>query len=405
MQASGEHQPPRSPNRRLGRGLQSLLSVPIEPATGQTPAVSARSAAPDSIAAVAPGSDLADAALRRPEESRSTALAAALAGPQAGATSPQHVEARIGTRSLDGDSASSGGDGRSTTFVASRTAVEADRDRLELITVDDIRPNRRQPRRDFNEQSLATLASSIRQSGVMQPIILRPAPRGADESGDAPRYELVAGERRWRAAKLVGLDRVPAVVRDLDDRSAAEWALIENVQREDLNPIERSDALRRLIADFGLTHQELAERVGLERSSVTNLLRLGELDPFTRDAVQTGRLGQGHAKALLGVDDTAGRRQLAAAAIAGDWSVRELERRVQATVARDRLAPLASVSTPPTAPSAHVVDLERRLSEHVGSRVRIQLGRKKGTGRLVLDFFTLDQFDGLLAKLGFDQRD
>jgi ParB family chromosome partitioning protein len=241
---------------------------------------------------------------------------------------------------------------------------------------------------------------------MLQPVIVRPIPEserpamGAD--GDTSiRFELIAGERRWRAAKMAGLATVPAIVRAMDDQESGLAALIENVQREDLNPIERSDGLQRLIDEFGLTHQELATRVALDRSSVTNLLRLKDLDPFTRDSVRSGRLSQGHAKALLAIADPGVRRQMAAATIAGDWSVRELERRVRLLSAERETSPVAAIPAP-SAPSAHVADLERRLSEHLGSRVRIQLGRKKGTGRVVLEFFNLDQFDGLLSKLGFE---
>jgi len=230
----------------------------------------------------------------------------------------------------------------------------------------------------------------------MQPIVVRPVGEDNDHV-----YEIVAGERRWRAIRLLGLETIPAIVHAIDDQTAAEWALIENVQREDLNPIERCSALRRLCSEFGLTHQELASRLGLDRTSITNLLRLGELDAFSKDAVRKRKLTQGHAKALLAITRVDLRQTLAAAAIAGDWSVRELERRVQHALQQAQLSPASAVTDAGRRASAHLGDLERRLGEHVGSRVAIQLGRKKGTGRLVVEFFTLDQFDGLLAKLGF----
>lgn len=234
----------------------------------------------------------------------------------------------------------------------------------------------------------------------MQPIIVRPRlARGPDDAA----YELVAGERRWRAVMLLGMERVPAIVREIDDRTAAEWALIENVQREDLNPIERCAAVQRLIDEFGLTHQELGERLGLDRASVSNLLRLCDLDSFTRDAVRTRRLTQGHAKALLGVTKLELRHTLARAAIASGWSVRELERRVQHAL---QPAPTTGGQPVPGAPrtSAHLASLEKRLSEHLGTRVALQLGRRKGTGRLIIDFYSLDQFDGLLSRLGFSNE-
>jgi ParB family chromosome partitioning protein len=265
---------------------------------------------------------------------------------------------------------------------------------LQDVSVDQIRPNARQPRQDFDPSAIDSLAESIRVAGIMQPIVVRPSVDGT--------FEIIAGERRWRAARQLGLLTVPAVVRDVDDRTAAEWALIENIQRADLNPIERAAGLRRLIDDFGLTHQELGERVGLDRASVSNLLRLHDLDPFSRDAVRTGRLSQGHAKALLAISRLDLRQTLAAAAMSGEWSVRELERRVrQATEATS--SPSVSPDALPIRSSAHLADLERRLSEHLGSRVTIQLGRKRGSGRILIDFFTLDQFDGILSRLGFQE--
>jgi ParB family chromosome partitioning protein len=260
--------------------------------------------------------------------------------------------------------------------------------------VEQIVPNRRQPRTDFDEASLQSLAASIKSAGLMQPIMVRPLSNG---------YELVAGERRWRAAKLIGLKLIPAVVKSVDDQVAAELALIENIQREDLNPMERAFALRRLADEFSLTHQAVAEKVGLDRASVTNLLRLSDLDRGTSDLVRSGKLTQGHAKALLAVTDLGARAQFAARIISEDWSVRELERRVQHAV-KGTVSTPASSGAPQkdvTARDANVADLERQLAEHLGTRVSLQLGRKKGSGRLTIDFYNLDQFDGLMQKMGF----
>lgn len=213
----------------------------------------------------------------------------------------------------------------------------ADGTALQSIPVEQVVPNRRQPRTDFDNTSLAALAESIKTAGLMQPIMVRPSGSG---------FELIAGERRWRAAKLIGLKLIPAVVRAVDDQTAAELAIIENVQREDLNPIERAKALRSLADEFALTHQQIAEKVGLDRTSVSNLLRLSELDASTSDHVRAGRLSQGHAKALLGVADVAARAQLAARAMKEEWSVRELERRVQLTQKGARLFPVAQAARP-----------------------------------------------------------
>lgn len=270
-------------------------------------------------------------------------------------------------------------------------------EQIRMIPLDQIVPNRRQPRTDFDESSIASLAESIRTAGVMQPILVRPLAQG---------YELIAGERRWRAARLAGLPALPAFIRAVDDQAAAELALIENIQREDLNPIERAHALRRLVDEFALTHQQLAERVGLDRATVTNLLRLSELDQSTADLVRSGALSQGHAKALLSLHDASVRGRFATRAATEGWSVRELERRVQQMVKGGTALP-----KPPTAESlevtardANVADLERQISEHLGTRVTLHLGRKKGSGRLTLDFYSLDQFDGLMARIGFGNR-
>jgi ParB family chromosome partitioning protein len=267
---------------------------------------------------------------------------------------------------------------------------------LREIPVEQIVPNRRQPRTDFDDAALQSLAASIKQAGLMQPIMVRPLSNG---------FELVAGERRWRAAKMIGLTRIPAVVKPIDDQTAAELALIENVQREDLNPMERAYALRRLASDFSLTHQQIAERVGLDRASVTNLLRLSDLDASTADLVRSGKLTQGHGKALLALHDLGLRAEMASRALARDWSVRQLEREVQQINAGPVKPEAASTSpTEPNAKQANIADLEKQLSEHLGTRVAVQLGRKKGSGRLLIDFFSLDQFDGLMDKMGFGKR-
>ncbi len=266
------------------------------------------------------------------------------------------------------------------------------------IPVEQIVPNRLQPRSDFDQDTLKGLAESIRTAGLMQPVMVRRAGSG---------YELIAGERRWRAAKIIGLTTIPAVVRDVDDQLAAELAIIENVQREDLNPIERAHALRRLADDFGLTHQSIAEKVGLDRASITNLLRLTELDQATADHVRRGSLSQGHAKALLGVSDLAVRSRMGKQVIEEGWSVRELERRVkQYTSIRESSKDSGSTGsqTVTSARDANVIDLEKQLAEYLGTRVTIHLGRKKGSGRLTVDFYNLDQFDGLMQRIGFGNR-
>jgi ParB family chromosome partitioning protein len=229
----------------------------------------------------------------------------------------------------------------------------------------------------------------------MQPVVVRPS------SSDSGRFELIAGERRWRAAKLLGLSEIPAILHKVSDQVAAEWALIENIQREDLNPIERSEALGRLIKEFSLTHQDLADRLGMDRVTITNLLRLDDLDPFTKDAVRRGELSQGHAKVLLGVLQLDLRKKLASAALSGSFSVRELERRVKELGLTHAAA--GRVQNPQQERKPHLQDLERRLSEYLGTKVSIEEDRtKKGRGRVFIDYYSLEQFEGLMARIGFD---
>ncbi|MEE9129206.1 MAG: ParB/RepB/Spo0J family partition protein [Phycisphaerales bacterium] len=260
---------------------------------------------------------------------------------------------------------------------------------IQMIPTDEIHPNPNQPRKHFDEASLRSLAASIRSAGLMQPIVVRPGLAGG--------FQLVVGERRWRAAQLIRLSPLPTIVRELDDQTATTWALIENVQREDLNPIERAEAFCQLIDEHGLTHQELADRVGVNRSSVTNFLRLLELDEASRAAVRGERLTVGHAKALLAITNLVQRRRLAEAAIRQAWSVRELERRVGQLSNRTAAGRAGQHS----AVDPHLQDLQRQLGAHLGTKVTIQEGKKKGTGRLIIDFYGLDQFDGLMQRLGF----
>ncbi len=258
------------------------------------------------------------------------------------------------------------------------------------LAIAEVKPNPWQPRQSFAPEALNSLSESIKTAGVMQPILVRSADTG---------YELVAGERRLRAAELAGLKKIPAVIKDVDDRTAAEWSIIENVQREDLNPIERAEAYQRLQDQFGLTHQEIASQVGLNRSSVTNHIRLNELDEGTKEAVRTGLLSGGHAKSLLSISTLEDRSKLVRMALSGSWSVRELERRVRRIQSG---SPLKKDSTEVDTTKSHLADLETQLSEHLGTRVHVQQqGKKAGKGKLVIEYFDLDQFDGLLARMGF----
>lgn len=263
--------------------------------------------------------------------------------------------------------------------------------RVSFIPVAGIVPGAYQPRGQMDSATLDALAASISQSGLMQPIVVRR--RGAG-------HELIAGERRWRAVQRLGWNEIPAIVQDVDDRQAAELSLIENLQREDLNPMDRATALRRLSDEFGVSHQGLAERLGLDRSTVTNLLRLNELDPASAAHVRSGALTMGHAKVLLGVADVSRRRTLADAAAAGGWSVRQLEGAVREGGGVPRGT--SPSSRRGASGTAHLADLQRRLEEHLGTRVELRVGRRKGAGELRIHFHSLDAFDGLMQRIGFD---
>ncbi|MDH3584151.1 MAG: ParB/RepB/Spo0J family partition protein [Phycisphaerae bacterium] len=275
------------------------------------------------------------------------------------------------------------------------TPAAASQDRhLEWVPLDAVEPNPFQPRRTFDPQSLADLAQSIRQAGLMQPVVLRPL---ADEPA---RYQLVAGERRWRAAREAELKTIPAIVRQLSDQQIAEWAVIENLQREDLDPIERAEAFARLASRFKLTHEQIAGQVGINRVSVTNTLRLLDLHNDIQDLIRHAQLSAGHGRALLAIQDPEAQRLLAGKSVSSGWSVRALEAAVKQALAG---ADLSRKKTRGRA--AHLRDLERQIAHQLQTKVRLKPGRKKGSGTLSVDFFDLDQFDAILKRLGVNVHD
>jgi ParB family transcriptional regulator, chromosome partitioning protein len=286
-----------------------------------------------------------------------------------------------------------------TEQIPSTKQIPSDTTGITPVPISSIQPNRFQPRRNFDQVSIDRLADSIKRSGLMQPIILRPSASG---------YELVAGERRWRAAASAGLTSVPALVRDLSDEESAEWALVENVQREDLNPMERAWAFKGLVERFGLSHAHIAERVGLDRSTVTNTIRMLDLEERIRDMIAAGRLNAGHGKALLLAPPGPDRVKLAEQACDESWSVRRLERAAAgAALPIPRGDAPTSVHHDRTADMARVAAraaLEKQLGEHLGSRVSITTDRTGSRGRLNIEFYSIEHFDGLLAKLGFAMR-
>lgn len=259
---------------------------------------------------------------------------------------------------------------------------------LARLPVEALRRGRYQPRREMDQGRLEELAASIRANGVMQPIVARALPSGKG-------YEIIAGERRWRAAQLAGLDRVPVIVREVPDEVAMALALIENIQREDLSPVEEAAALRRLIDEFGLTQKEVAETVGKSRTTVTNLLRLLQLEGEVRTLLEQGDLEMGHARALLTLE-AADQLRIGRAVVAKGLSVRQTEALARAALAGE--APTKGASGSRAGNDPDTERLERRLSEQVGAPVTIRQG-SGGAGQLVIRYSSLDELEGILAHI------
>jgi ParB family chromosome partitioning protein len=273
-------------------------------------------------------------------------------------------------------------------------AAPADRrDGLRSVGIEEVHPSREQPRKAFDDAKLDELAASIRAQGLIQPLLVRTRAEGG--------YQLIAGERRWRAAQRAGLHAVPVVVRDVAAGAAFELAMVENLQREDLNPIEEAEGYQRLIRDFGYTQESLAARVGKDRTTVTNALRLLKLPEAVRGLVVDGRLSMGHARALLGLEDAPAIEQLARRTAAQDLSVRQVEtmvRRARTAGEKrgERDADRAPADGGQTTASAR--DLGLRLSRGLGMRVAV-VERDAQSGHLEIHYGSLDQLDGLLRKL------
>lgn len=255
---------------------------------------------------------------------------------------------------------------------------------LRQVPVEHIRRGRYQPRVNLRPEALEELAASIRAQGVVQPVVVRPVEEG---------FELVAGERRWRAAQMAGLQEIPAVVREIPDQAAAAMSLIENIQREDLNPLEESSALQRLIREFGMTHQQVAESVGRSRTGVTNLLRLQDLEEGVKTLVEEGVLEMGHARALLGLTGPA-QVEAARRVVDKGLSVRETERLVQSLLQENPGGEREAKR--PRNPD--VERLESELSDRLGARVDIRYDTR-GRGRLVIRYNSLDELDGILGHI------
>ena len=281
--------------------------------------------------------------------------------------------------------------GRNLSSMLSQTTLQqvqgGSRDELRHLPLDLIRPGRYQPRSVFDQEKLSELADSIRAQGVVQPVVVRPL--GGNEG-----FELIAGERRWRAAQIAGLERIPAVVRDVPDEVSVAMALIENIQREDLNPLEEATALRRLIDDFSMTHQEAADAVGRSRAAVSNLLRLLELMQEVKDMIDLRLIEMGHARALLSLDNDL-QVQAAREVVRKRLSVRDTEnlvRRLQQSRQRNGKSQGQRRVDP------DILRLQNELGEALGARVHIQ-HQASGKGKLVISYNNADEFQGILERL------
>ena len=262
-------------------------------------------------------------------------------------------------------------------------------DGLRNIPLDLLQRGQYQPRIDMRQDTLEDLANSIRAQGVVQPIVARPLNKG----GERTRYEIVAGERRWRAAQLAGLQEIPAIVKDVPDEAAIAMALIENIQRENLNPLEEARALDRLIREFDITHQEAADAVGRSRASVSNLLRLLELSEKVKPMLEQRRLEMGHARALLGITNTTQQYDAARQVIKKGLSVRETEQLVRRMLSNEGAKKKAAEPK-----DRDLLRLEQEMTDRIGAKVRIDHS-KKGSGKLVIAYNSLDELDGILKHI------
>jgi len=263
------------------------------------------------------------------------------------------------------------------------------------VAVDHVEPNRLQPRKHFDEEALASLTASVQELGVLQPILVRAAEDG--------RYELIAGERRWRAAKRAGLVSIPAIVKETTDTHSLEQALVENLHRQDLNPLEEAAAYQQLIEDFQLTHDDLAKRMGKSRAAITNTLRLFQLPPSVQRMVADGQLAAGHARALLGTPDRAFQEALAKRAIAESMSVRAVEDAVRERVGKHEEADDAGEAPAPETAATRRLrppgfrELEELLAEFLDTKVSVDMGKNKG--RVVVDFADLEDLERIYRRM------
>lgn len=262
-------------------------------------------------------------------------------------------------------------------------AAEAEQKDLIELRISMIEPNHDQPRKDFDEDALITLSNSIAEHGIIQPIIVSPSENGF--------YKIIAGERRWRAAKMAGLREIPAIVRTYEKQKAAEVAMLENLQREDLNPIEEAEGYKNLMENFGLTQESLSRSLGKSRSAIANSVRILSLPQNIIDMVRNGLISEGHARTLLSIEDDAEKQRLAEEIINGKLSVRDTEK-----IAGEKKT--AKKITEKKEISPEIKEMEKRLSDNFGSKVKIITGRKKG--KIEIEYYGNDDFTRIMEKLG-----
>lgn len=267
--------------------------------------------------------------------------------------------------------------------------IGIDAPRLQLIRIEAIRQNPLQPRKSFDEAALQSLANSLKLRGTLQPIVVRPMADG---------FELIAGERRLRASKLAGITEIPAIIRPVPDEQMLELALIENIQRSDLNAIERAKAYKLLQDRYGLSHDQIGHRLGEDRATVANYIRLLNLPAEVQDLVSSGQLSAGHARALLAITDYQVLLQLARRVVSERWSVRRIEQEAAAASQQSAAMP----ARPTVEKRAAIKDMEQQLTAALGLRVTIKEGRKRHTGRLTIDYYSLDDFDRVSRLLGVE---
>ncbi len=385
----------RAKRSRLGRGLSALVDAPIAVEVEQ----SSKSDNSSGVGADDLGAD----------ETRggSGAIAGGVGSSGAGGTAGAAVDAAVDRA----ERAALVGDGETQSLAGSEVRVAggvadaeglASGERVVELAVGVIGVNRDQPRREFDEEALGALAESISAHGVMQPIVVRRVEGGSGGDSGKAEYELIAGERRWRASKIAGLEVVPAIVRDVDDVTSAQLALIENVQREDLNVVELAEGYRALADRYGMTQEKISKAVGVSRSSVANIVRLLELPAEVQSLVSSGALSAGHGKVLLSLGSPEKQRKYAARCIKEGWNVRALERAIGDEVAGSSTGVVPPSGGNPEDERALSVlrDLEVRVGEQLGTRVKIKTNKSRQKGRVVIEFYDLDQFDGLLGRLG-----